>query len=108
MSRGIKEKFERRFGPELAEVVLERTGTHSKFFGSEVPENGDERLVYGLLEILDFKCLEHGCYAGGITEDEVKGFLLNHKEEVRDMNIDPPSFLGIVTGVFDFLKEGEE
>lgn len=99
ISKNVEEDFKRKFGLELAKVVIEHAGTHT----SKVPEASDEKLVYALLEILDFDCIRYDCI-GGITNKEIKKFLLKHKDEVLRMNIEPPSYLGLLAGVFDFFR----
>lgn len=106
--------FIETFGEEKFRKVLSLAGHHSlesgllAVAGEEVLERmtEEEKLVFGLLEMLDYECYKYPhapCCI--LTEDEIKSFLLKHREKVLKMSILPPSMLGVACGVFDFLIE---
>ena len=41
------------------------------------------------------------------SKEEIKQFLLNHREAVTSAKIDLPTMLGTLAGTFDFLEEEE-
>lgn len=97
-------------------MALEATvGCHSE---ERVPRLGtEERLIFGMLEALDWNCPNYGWRCPerrgvwnalrGVSETDLKAFLWDHREVVLAANILPPSFIGLVDGTFDFLKEGD-
>ena len=115
MSELVRDFIE-TFGEEKFRKVLSLAGHHSlesgflAIVGEEVLERmtEEEKLVFGLLEMLDYECYEYPhapCCI--LSEEEIKSFLLKHKKKIMGMSIPPPSMLGVVCGVFDFLLEGE-
>ncbi len=97
----LLQDFENKWGEEEAEEIINRAGLHSK----NAPKEGDtERLVFGLLEILDFECNKYEDFSG-ISDDEIKAFLLDHKAEVLALDIEPSSYIGLMCGIFSFLTD---
>jgi len=101
-----------RFGEDRVHKWISMAGHHALRFNPKVRigETAEERLIFALLEILDFACYKYvdaPCYPG-VPKEQIEQFLLDHKEEVMKAKIDPPSILGLLAGVFDFLFEGEE
>ena len=91
--------------PGNKEVWLARAGCHST---SSVPVTEDERLVFAVLEALDFECWKYGDAPDGITVEQAKQWLVDNKETIRNMSIEPPSYLGAMCGVYDFLNAPKE
>jgi len=94
--RAILEDFRRQFGEEVLLETLERAGLHSLSpFGSgeEPPKDEEEKLIFSLLEILDFDCCKRGCYKL-LTEDQIKSFLKKWRREILEMELPVPSFFG--------------
>ena len=81
--------------------IRNHAGRHSD---EKVPESEDEKLYFGMLEILDFQCVNYGEAPKGITEAQIKEYLLEHKEEVRKLKV-IPSYMGLLCGTFNFLIE---
>jgi len=100
----IVEDFRKQFGETVLLEVLKHAGLHS---GQLVPQGQDEKLVFALLEILDFQCYKYEELPEGLTRENIEQFLLKHREEVLNMKIPPPSFLGVLAGAFDFLVKRE-
>ena len=104
-----------KLNQELLDQALTVSGHHSMDMGVYTREmigklNGDQRRVLGLLEAIDFGCWEASpsCITlGNNTEDEVKQYLVEHKQVVNSLPV-PPSMLGVLAGTFDFLYEGEK
>ena len=97
----ILDDFEKTYGKECLEKTLDHAGEHST---EPPPVDEEKRLVFALLEILDFDCCDYGCYTE-LSPEEIKKFLLKHKKAVLEMEIPPPSALGAMLGVFSFLLE---
>ena len=84
---------------EQLTAIRNRAGCHSI---GEVPKDEEQRLYFGLLEIIDFQCCVYGDAPEGVTEEDVKAYLIEHKDKIK---CEPPSFLGMLTGAFNFLWE---
>jgi len=84
------------------EQITQRAGVHSNL-GQPVPSDPEQRLYYGLLEILDFECCKYGDEPEGVTEEDIKQFLLEHKQYINAEAL--PSFMGLVAGTFNFLGD---
>lgn len=84
------------------EAIRARAGIHATL-GQPVPEDQEQKLYYGLLEILDSECITYGDAPEGVTEDDIKQYLIEHKGSIKSEAC--PSFLGLCAGVFDFLSE---
>ena len=102
----------KRFGEEKVNKWISMAGHHARKFNPEVRvgETPEERLIFALLEILDFECYKFKdapCYPG-VSKEQIEQFLLDHRQEVKNAEIDPPSYLGLLCGVFDFLFKKEE
>jgi len=116
----VLEEFIRKYGEKKAKQLISAAGLHSLQLGSlavadlkelkDFVNLGDEeKLVFALLESLDFQCYQYSdCPLNvGLSEEEIKQFLLKHRKDILKMKIPLPSALGALTGVFDFLA-GEE
>lgn len=99
----LLEDFISKYGNDLCEIIIERAGIHNSL-GSNAPSGKTERLAFGLLEIIDFECNKYGDFEG-INDEEIKSFLKTHKNEVNQLEIEPPSYLGLLCGVLNFLEE---
>lgn len=101
----ITKGFEKEFGREATEALLENAGHHSMSWSkSKTPKKRDERLVFALLEVIDFQCVDYGCFTF-LSEEEIRNFLLKHKKAIGNMEIDLPSYLGAMVGKFNFLLD---
>ena len=80
---------------------LERAGVHSD---EAIPEDERHRLIFALLEAIDFQCFEFGDCPKEPSEKEIKIFLKDNKEEILK-SINPPSYLGALGGAFNFLLD---
>lgn len=98
-------KENRMLTKEQLDAIKERAGVHSAM-GQPVPEEPEKRLLYGLLEILDFECCKYGDAPEGVTEEDIKQYLLEHKDEISNDCVS--SFVGLFCGVFSFLGEKVE
>jgi len=112
LENSIAEDFKQLYGEKALIELLKRSGKHSKRVGSlavgaPITLTDDHVLVFALLEILDYKCCEEMCYTT-LTAEEIKAFLVKHKARVLEMltkqEIEPPSYLGLLFGVYDFLS----
>ena len=104
MTRRLALDFAEEYGMEVYNEVVERAGTHGTEFGNPVPTEESLRLVYGLLEIVDFQCVQYGDFTS-LTEEELKSFLQRHKDEVLGCGSEViPSYWGLVSGAFSFLQ----
>ena len=96
-----------RFGKDRVDRWVAMAGHHARVFNPRVRigETREERLIFALLEILDFECYKFKdapCYPG-VPKEQIEQFLLDHKKEVMKAKIDPPSILGLLAGAYDFL-----
>lgn len=102
-----------RFGPDWVAGMEASAGCHGEFNHNQIPAPGKpERLIYGLLEAVDFCCPDYdwGCprrdlRCSGVTLAELHALLRDHREEVLTADIAPPSWLGVLAGAFEFLQE---
>ena len=89
---------------EILEVVRERAGIHAS---NPVPEDARQRVLFGLLEILDFKCVENGDFVAA-TNDEIRAYLRANLDEVLKLP-EPPSYIGFIAtngyGLFEVSDE---
>ena len=108
---------------DLLDQALTVSGHHSMRIGTYTQEmvgklDGDQRRVLGLLEAIDYGCFdydepskdENNIYCltlGTNTVEEVKQYLVERKEIVKSLPIEP-FVLGLMCGTFDFLYEGEK
>ena len=89
--------------PGNRKAWIERIGTHSNADTSKY--SPDEKLVFAVLEGIDFQCWKYGdAPEDGTTEEIAKTWLKENKSLVSAMKIEPPSYLGAFAGVLDFLK----
>lgn len=84
------------------EPWLERAGTHSM---EKVPVGEDERLVFALLEAIDFECWKYGDGPTSPSLDEAKAWLRENWPIIKEMSFPPPSFMGLFGGSFSFLTD---
>lgn len=99
----IQEEFEKVYGKEQLDAVMEGAGKHTLIMGGNIPpESGDERLVFALLEEIDFECPKYGDSAFASC-DEMREFLLPFRDAIQEMRFEPPSYVGLMAGAFDFL-----
>lgn len=82
---------------------IARAGIHSE----NAPKDGtpNEKLVFAVLEAIDFSCWKQGDAPEDLTQDQAKDWLVANKTIVRTMNIQPPSYLGLMAGAFNFLAK---
>ena len=79
-------------------LIASTAGKHSQ---EPVPSNPELRLIFGLCEIIDWKCYEYGDLPEGVTREEIEAYLLAHKHQVMDCPV--TSMLGGLSGAFHFL-----
>ena len=105
-----------RLSPEVLEQAMETSGIHSLSYGSWTKEmlgklDGSQRRVLGLLEALDFGCIEDNrteCIdLGDYTIEDVKSYLVENIEVVKSLPL-PPSMLSLTAGHFNFLFDKGE
>lgn len=90
--------------PGNKKAWLEHAGTHSKANISGYSE--DEKLVFAVLEAIDFSCWKYGdAPQDGIHEETAKAWLKENRKAVKAMKIEPPSYMGMMAGAFNFLDE---
>ena len=99
----VLEDFKKTFGEECLNECLNRAGCHSE---EEVPGDDESKLLFSLLEILDYQCCIYKDAPADLTEENIKQFLLKHKEKTLEIN--PPSFIGLFCGVFSFLTDDKK
>lgn len=102
---------------EVLEQAMETSGRHCLSEGVWTNEmlgglDGNQRRVLGLMEAIDFGCLEGNrteCIdLGRHTIEDVKSYLVENIDVVKSLPA-PTSFLGLMSGQFNFLfSEGEE
>jgi len=112
MSSSILEDAINRWGRERVYKWIGLAGHHALKFRHDVKigETDEEKLIFALLEMLDFECYKYPSCPTQPTpsRNEIEQFLLDHKEEVLNAKIDPPSLLGLMAGTFDFLVKEKE
>jgi len=103
--------FEKKFGKEKMNKCLNLCGHHFYSMGAGATgeklnlDNDEERLIFSLLEMLDFECFNYNSNCNiGLTKEEIKDFLLLNKDKALKLK-SYPSGLGLLCGVYDFLKE---
>jgi len=99
----VLDGFETTFGAEALAHTLANAGRHSQEL---VPGLEGDKLLFALLEILDFECCKYGDAYPTLTEDAIRTFVLCHRQKVLALP-SPPSYLGVLTGSFSFLCEDE-
>ena len=99
----VCEDFATQFDDETLATTLAAAGRHSL---NGVPEDTDDRLLFALLEMLDYECCKYGDAPATLTTEGIQSFLLRHKERVGKLP-EPPSYLGLCCGVCDFLAPNE-
>ena len=109
-SRALEDAMS-KWGRERVYKWIKLAGHHAKWFNPDVRtgETDEEKLIFALLEMLDFECYDYpSCPAQPTpSKEEIKQFLLNHREAVASAKIDLPTMLGTLAGTFDFLEEEE-
>lgn len=84
---------------EQVELVGLECGRHGN-----PPEGERERQLWGLIEILDFQCDEYGDAPEGVKGGAIREYLKEHRNEIAALTCEPPSFLGLVAGILNFLE----
>ena len=99
----VKEDFIKLYGEKKTLQVIENAGNHSSMCAVPVPEDEDRILCFSLLKMIDFQCFMYkdGCNCG-LSEEQIKEFLINHKETAIRCPV--PTYVGLLVGAFDFLK----
>jgi len=92
--------FESQYGKTLLQNVLDNVVNHSELRSSKIPEDVEQRLYYSLLSILDFECNRYGDAPKGLDDDDIQNFLKKHRDSIK---CEPPTYLGMLGGRFDFL-----
>ncbi|BAS31181.1 hypothetical protein [Dehalococcoides mccartyi] len=87
---------------EQLKEIRKNAGRHSR---EKVPDDYNLRLYFGMLEILDFECIFYGDAPDGLTEQDIQAYLLEHKAEFINSRIPPPSYIGLISGRFNFLGD---
>lgn len=78
-----------------------RAGVHST---ATLPTDTSQRTMFGLLEILDWDCVDYDDFdIDNVTADEIREYLIEHRDAVLSVPI--PSYLGLLTNRFQFLVE---
>lgn len=99
------------FGKKKVETIISLAGHHANTYSIGEPKktgrNMNEKIAFALMEICDFQCynFQNSNCNPNISENKIKKFLKKHKKFVLNANIDPPSYLGLLSGSFDFLKD---
>ena len=90
------------------EAFRVRAGSHAALSSNDPPDDERGRILYGMLEAIDYECWKYGDAPPGTSLAQVKAYLKAHKAEV--LKIPFPSSLGKATGAFAFLgiKPGTE
>lgn len=87
-------------------AILEGAGRHQDL-GQPVPDDEEQRLYYGCLEILDFQCASvYGDAPDGVTDEDIRAYLVAHRGRIKAQAVS--SYLGLMRGLFDFLREPTE
>ena len=72
-------------------------GHHSK---EELPRSEEQRLYFALLEAIDWDCWDYDHCPREPTRKGAIRFLRKHRDRIR---CNPPSYLGLASGAFNFL-----
>lgn len=108
----LREAAMKRFGAAAVEALESCAGCHAGSGGSAAPA-GENRLLFGILEAIDFECptFDWGCPGrgagkslAGISLADLRAFLTEHREAVLASGCPPPSWIGVMAGSFDFLE----
>lgn len=100
MGKTFKEDFIDMFGKKKWNEL--QTVKHSMY---KPPDSEVGQVVFRLLEMFDYECFSYGDNQG-IPKEEAKALLKRHREEIFHMEgLGVPSFIGLFSGVFDFLLE---
>lgn len=102
-----------RFGEPWVRALEASAGCHTEAGGAAAPAAGEERLIFALLEAVDFECPVYawncsGRVSGalaGVSLADVQAFLREHRTAVLASRVAPPSWRGLLSGTFDFLRE---
>ena len=94
----------RELTQEILDAVAEGAGSRHRSV-SAAPSDRRSRELWGLVEILDWHCFDYGDAPCGLSQEEVQAYLLAHRQELLDLECEPPSYLGLANGILDFLAE---
>ena len=87
---------------EQLSSIRAQAGKHASL-GQPPPVDEEQLTYYGCLELIDFHCIsKYGDAPEGVLEEDVKAYLVEHKERIKGEAI--PSYLGFLAGNFDFLR----
>ena len=90
--------MEKEDEPNWVEEFYKRAGLHST---QPLPEDREQRIYYGMLEAIGWACFKYGDAPQGVTEEQVKNYLIQHKDRIKAST--NPDFLALLAGAFDFL-----
>ena len=95
----FEEDFKKTFG-------VDKWGELQVVYHSNEAQPNDEcaKVAFRLLEMIDFQCFQYGDNQG-IDEEEAKAFLVRNRDEELEMEMPPTSYMGLMAGVFNFLRE---
>ena len=86
--------------PKWVEEFYKRAGLHSSQL---LPEDREQRVYYGMLEAIGWECFKYGDAPQGGTEEQVKNYLIQHKDRIKAGT--NPDFLSLLAGTFNFLLD---
>lgn len=97
----------KRFGEEWVHKRIELAGHRSS-----ANKNGNtltDRFIFALYEAIGAKCyIKCKICNIKITKEQIIDLLSKHQTEVLNANIDPPFFIPLIEGRFDFINKWEK
>lgn len=105
----LRDKFADKFGEKETEKLYMAALSHKEGL---ITEQGDDLFIWAILVVIDFQCVEIEDYRKyheiKISYEDFKKFCIEHRKEILEYNGEPPSYLGLFCGAFNFLMEEEK
>ena len=90
----------KRNEPEWVELFYESAGKHASH---PLPRSREQRIYFGMFEAIGWECFKYGDAPKGVTEEQIKDYLIQHKDRIKVEAMS--DYLALAAGTFDFLKE---
>ncbi len=89
--------------PKWINQFYARAGLHSSH---PLPKSKEQRIYYGMIEAIGWDCFKYGDAPQGVTEEQVRDYLIKHKDRIKAEAMS--DYLSLLAGVFDFLVETKQ